>query len=343
MQSENKKCQNCKKDFIIESEDFGFYEKIKVPAPTWCRECRQTRRMSFRNERNLYKRKCDKTGKDIISIFSLNSPHKVYDRAYWESDEFDPMSFGRDFDFSKTFFEQFKEFMLDIPFKSLSVTSSENCDYNNDMSQSKNCYLCSRTHQCTDMFYTYRGNSSRDCMDSMQIVKASEFLYECIECIGCSHSSYLYFSENCSSSSMLWNCKNCLDCFMCSNLRNKQYCFKNKQLTKEEYKKIIAEFPPGSFKAKEKALQEFENFNKTTIKKYLNIANSQNCTGDNIIDCKNSFLCFGIKFTENVRYLWDVMKYKDSMDAYSGGRNSQLIYECTATAGAYNCQFCFRA
>ena len=26
-------CQNCKKDFLIEPNDFGFYEKIKVPLP----------------------------------------------------------------------------------------------------------------------------------------------------------------------------------------------------------------------------------------------------------------------------------------------------------------------
>ena len=28
-------CQNCKKDFIIESGDFLFYEKMKVPPPTF--------------------------------------------------------------------------------------------------------------------------------------------------------------------------------------------------------------------------------------------------------------------------------------------------------------------
>ncbi len=35
MESQTKNCQNCKKDFIIEPEDFNFYEKIKVPAPTF--------------------------------------------------------------------------------------------------------------------------------------------------------------------------------------------------------------------------------------------------------------------------------------------------------------------
>jgi hypothetical protein len=36
MKNETKNCQNCKNDFTIESEDFKFYEKIKVPPPTWC-------------------------------------------------------------------------------------------------------------------------------------------------------------------------------------------------------------------------------------------------------------------------------------------------------------------
>jgi len=74
MKSETKKCQNCKKDLLIELEDFNFYEKIssasggEIPPPTFCPECRFARRMAWRNERALYKRKCDATGINIISI-----------------------------------------------------------------------------------------------------------------------------------------------------------------------------------------------------------------------------------------------------------------------------------
>jgi len=343
MKEETRKCKNCEKDFVIEPEDFNFYAKIKVPAPTWCPECRQMRRMSFRNERNLFKRKCDKTGENIISVFSSNSPFIVYNRAYFDNDEFNPMEYGRDFDFSRPFFEQFAEFLKSVPLPTLSVGSAENCDYNNDVSRSKDCYLCSRTHDSNNMLYVYRGNKSRDCVDCMQAVKKSEFLYECVECATCNKGNFLYFSENCSNSNFLWNCKNCLDCFMCSNLRNKQYCFKNQELSREEYQKKIAEYYLGSFKNLEKAKEEFENFNQTAIRKYLNIANSQNCTGDNILNSKNAKMCFGVKSAENVKYLWDVMLYKNSMDCYSGGRNNELIYECTAVAGSYNCQFCVRA
>ena len=36
MMDETRVCQNCKKDFVIEPDDFLFYEKMKVPAPTFC-------------------------------------------------------------------------------------------------------------------------------------------------------------------------------------------------------------------------------------------------------------------------------------------------------------------
>ena len=58
MESENRVCQNCKNDFVIELDDFGFYEKMKVPPPTFCPNCRAQRRFMWRNERSLYKRPC---------------------------------------------------------------------------------------------------------------------------------------------------------------------------------------------------------------------------------------------------------------------------------------------
>ena len=76
-------CQNCKKDFTIEPDDFGFYEKIKVPPPTWCPECRLIRRLVWRNERALYRRVCDLCKKNIIAIFHESVPFPVYCRECW--------------------------------------------------------------------------------------------------------------------------------------------------------------------------------------------------------------------------------------------------------------------
>ena len=121
---ETKVCKQCQIDFSITDKDLEFYEKVSpifdgekqpIPAPTLCPRCRAQRRLTFRNERNLYKRKCDATGEDIISIYSPDSPYKIYNANFWWSDRWDPMSYGRDFDFSRPFFDQFKELLLDIP------------------------------------------------------------------------------------------------------------------------------------------------------------------------------------------------------------------------------------
>ena len=62
MSQEIKQCQNCKQNFVIEPEDFEFYEKVKVPAPTFCPECRFQRRTAFRNERKLFRNFNARTG-----------------------------------------------------------------------------------------------------------------------------------------------------------------------------------------------------------------------------------------------------------------------------------------
>src|SRR3989338_7079001 len=112
---ETKICQNCKQNFVIEPEDFQFYEKVKVPPPTFCPECRMMRRMAWRNERALYKGVCKATGKQIITCFAPDSGMTVYDRDYWWSDAWDAFDFGEEVDFSRPFLKQFSEFIRKVP------------------------------------------------------------------------------------------------------------------------------------------------------------------------------------------------------------------------------------
>ena len=97
-------CQNCKTQFTIEPEDFNFYEKIKVPPPTFCPGCRMIKRMAFRDYRVLYRRKSNKTHDIIFSIIPQESLLKVWERDIWWSDEWDILAYGKDYDFNKPFF-----------------------------------------------------------------------------------------------------------------------------------------------------------------------------------------------------------------------------------------------
>ena len=86
---ETRQCQNCKKDFIIEPDDFSFYEKIKVPPPTFCPECRMIRRMAFRDYRVLYKRKFfDDTFIKYVNMKKCRSTDDILISKYLKSKKF---------------------------------------------------------------------------------------------------------------------------------------------------------------------------------------------------------------------------------------------------------------
>ncbi|OIO29404.1 hypothetical protein AUJ22_01455, partial [Candidatus Nomurabacteria bacterium CG1_02_31_12] len=221
-QNETKICQNCKKDFTIESEDFNFYEKIKVPPPTFCPECRNKRRMSWRNERTLYKRICDATQKNIITMFSPNEKLIVYDRDYWWKENFDALEYGQEIDFNKTFFIQFDELFRKVPLPSLLNENVVNSSFCNCVHNAKNCYLSVASMEVENVLYSTRVIGGKDSMDLF-----GGFNQEmCYENVVCDKSNHLFFSERsmeCFDSMFLSDCKNLGNCLGCVNLRNVNY------------------------------------------------------------------------------------------------------------------------
>ena len=179
MNSETKTCQNCKNQFIIEPEDFAFYEKIKVPAPTWCPECRLQRRLTFANIFNLYKRKCDLCQKDVMSRYSPDKAYRIYCPPCWWSDNWDPMQYARDYDFPRPFFDQFNELLHEVPMLGVSTDLPTALDspYTNDTGHLKQCYFLFTANFDERCMYGYYVASSRDCVD-MYLVQSCEMSYD---------------------------------------------------------------------------------------------------------------------------------------------------------------------
>ena len=103
------KCRKSGKEFIVTDQDQQFYKRIDVPLPTLCPEERMKRRVSFRNDKNFYKRDCDLCKKSFVTIYSPDKKYPVYCNDCFWSDKWDPRDFGMEFDFNRPFFEQFKE------------------------------------------------------------------------------------------------------------------------------------------------------------------------------------------------------------------------------------------
>ncbi|MDI6883259.1 MAG: hypothetical protein QMC93_02170 [Patescibacteria group bacterium] len=233
--SKTVKCQNCKKEFVIEPEDFAFYEKIKVPPPTWCPECRMIRRMVWRNERVLYKRKCDLCNKEIISLYNREIPNKIYCNPCWYSDKWeDPIIFGKKYNFNQPFIRQFQNLFHEVPTFARLAYNNVNSEYVNWAADSKNCYLSFSVLDCEDVLYSSWVNKSRECSDCFMAIN-SELLYECFNCKNCYNSAFLANCRDCLESMFLFDCVNCQNCFMSLNLRNKKFYFFNKPYSKNEY------------------------------------------------------------------------------------------------------------
>jgi len=341
MKSETKNCKNCQKSFTIEEEDFNFYEKIKVPPPTWCPECRQQRRYAWRNERTLYRRNCDLCKKSTVTIYSPNKPYKVYCNECWWGDGWDTTSYSRDFDFSRPFFEQFHELQLKVPRMALLNKNSVNSEYTNHSGDNKNVYLSFACFGNENIFYSTWIQKSRECIDCSFVNEKGERLYEVIDSRTSYECQYGIFLKDCSSCYYCYDCHGCNECFMSSNLRNKSYVFKNKQYTREEYLKKVKEFNLSSFKSIEKLNKEFKKMiERETIHRYVVSERNINSVGSLLYDCKNVKESFEVNKGEDCKYIYGSIETKNCMDLYHVGWNTELCYECQGCTRVSNCQFC---
>ncbi len=327
MSSEKRICQNCKKDFRIESEDFAFYEKIQVPPPTFCPDCRLMRKMTWRNERSLYQRNCDLTGKRVISIFSPDAKVTVYDRDVWWSDQWDPLASGRPYDFNETFFAQFRSLLERAPMPAIFNAQSENCEYTNHSGRSKDCYLVFGSWTNERVMYANKAWMSKDTLD----VLSSSYLELCYEAITGMKLYHTFFSDNCDSCNNSWflyNCKGCSNCFGCTNLRNKSYCMWNEQYSPEEYAKKLKEFDLGSRRELERIKSRFDDLKSKSIRKYAFLVNAPDSTGDNLTNVKNCKSCFDLfDNAQDCKYAMNGgVVMSDIYDSYGPG-DVELGYE----------------
>lgn len=314
---EEKQCGECVQKFQISKEDFVFYEKMKVTAPTLCSICRLQRRLAFRNEHTLYLRKCDATGADIISMYKPEVPFPVYSHDAWYGDEWDGRDYGKDFDFTRSFFEQFMEVRNQVPHLGLISYKNENCGFCNIVGTSKNCYLLYGSIDCEDCYY---GNpfTCKDCCDSLTL-RNSEL---CLECVDSNRLYSCYKCQNCENSRDLMFCldvRNSANCFACVGLNRKQYCILNEQYTKEEYEKKINQ-------DREKILLEWEKLKKRVPRRFYIGVNNEEVSGDYIFNCKNSHDVYNAEKCWDVRYGYQLLDVKDAMEV-SQGEVGELMYE----------------
>ncbi len=340
---ETRNCQNCKEDFTIEPDDFGFYEMMHVPVPTWCPPCRMQRRLSWRNERNLFRRKDAHTRQDSFSGIPAEASIQTYETSYWYGDEWEALDYGVKYDFSRPFFEQFKELFGRVPIMAKSSAGfMTNSDYCNEAGRLKNAYLCFDADFVEDSAYLVKVTNVKNSFDSHETMD-SELCYECVMV----YKSYqTLYSVDCESCVDVWFSKGlrgCTNCFGCVNLRGKSYYFFNEPLSKDEYEKRLAQLDLSSYAAISSIRDAVLDFWQKFPVKYYYGNRNLNCTGDRVSDSKNVRDSFSVQDGENLRYVQiSVLKAANSYDSTQLFMGIENSYECmTCGDGAYGLKFCF--
>ncbi len=311
---------------------------IDEPIQNLSFEDAQRRRLCFRNERYLYRRKCDATGEEIISIYSPDKPYKVYKNDYWYSDKWNALEYGREPDFNKPFFEQLTALQLEVPRLALSNSKNTNSEYCNMTFHNKNCYLifggdfnedsmfgvlCMRNKNVAECDYSY------DC----------ELCYEIQDCLRCYNVDYAMDCNSCSDCSYISDCIGCQNCILCTNLINQSYCIENKKLSKEDFAKKKAALDlknPNGLASRAELYKRFLNLREKRIVKFAHIISCENCTGDYLKNCKNCQNCFDASECEDLQDVIFAMNCKDCLNCSLLGNNSQLCYDCISTISAFN-------
>ncbi|MFH0927879.1 MAG: hypothetical protein V1821_00210, partial [bacterium] len=342
-------CQHCEQNFTIEPEDFDFYAKIGVPEPKLCPDCRERRRLVFRNERNYYPRKCDLCGKQIVSVYDPARTKNVFCGSCWWSDKWEPLTYGRDFDFTKTFNEQYRELLRDVPKLAMmndNGVSSEGCEYTYDFAFGKNDYMVVASWKVEDCMYGFQTNHCKACVDCHSLLRTEES-YECVACNDSYGLKYCDHCFDCLECAYGYDLKNCQDCLFCVGLRGKKYCIWNQQLTIGEYNQQKTALLNGSWLGHQKNVSKFNEFKLQFPRRFAFLVNCEDSTGDNLFNCHNAKNCYIFNDLHNCKYTSLGDTAKDCYDCTDTG-NPELSYDsvtpdnsCMELFGVYGwkCQF----
>lgn len=327
-------CKQCNTGFEVADSDRKFYERLQVPEPTLCPMCRYQRRLAWRNERTLYRRKCDKTGKSIISIYPEDAPFPVYQPEVWHGDDWDPLEFEKDYDFNRPFFEQFYELQQKVPRIANILVRTENCDYCNIIGDCKNCYLIFGSINCEDCLYGSPFNS-KNCIDVLT-TRNSEWCYECTDC----HNLYeCFFCQDCVNSNHLEYCfdlEGCNNCFLCAGLKRKEYHILNQPYSKEEYENKVGEMRK---KGSVVLMEELESMKQKTPVKFMVGVGNEDVTGDQTHNSKNSHDLFFSEGCEEVNHSTQILVAHHCIDCDYGETGGYNI-ETSGFFKSTNLQFC---
>ncbi|MFA5273575.1 MAG: hypothetical protein WC353_05435 [Candidatus Peribacter sp.] len=325
-------CKQCKAAYEVTENDLAFYDKVSpvfhgkkepIPPPTLCPDCRQQRRLGWRNERRLHRAVCGSCTKAMLSMYAPRNDIVQYCQECYFGDGWDALSQGRKIAPEESFFSQFSSLFIAVPKLHLYVKSSENCEYTNIALENKDCYLLVGSGFSRDCYYGTHIFYCENCVDAL-FTERCEQCYEVTDCEKCTRCVHCLQSQQCHDSAFLFDCRDCDSCIKCWNLRNKKYCIENIPVSPEEFKRYQRETLPALIAHPSDTLRSIAAH---AIHRSIISIGSEEVSGNFVYHSKNAHDCYNIDGCHDVARLVACIQQKDSQDAL-GTSLGELAYDC---------------
>lgn len=271
-------------------------------------------------------------------MYRPDVPFPVYCHDCWWSDKWNPLSYGRDYDFNMSFFEQFAALQRAVPKPALYATGNAGSEYCNYTAHMKDGYLMFGSWFSENCSYGQTVLESKDCWDCL-FIKNCEQCFMSVDLTKCNLTHFSQKSSDCYNCAFVYDCRNCQNCLFSFNLRNKSYHVFNKPVSKEEFEKVKSE-TLRSRVALAKALADFQNMvREKALHKFMTGDRNSNVSGEFIYGSKNVHASYYINDGENEKYAVRGGKgQKDAMDVF-GVHAGELAYECNNIDFSSRCLF----
>ena len=240
----------------------------------------------------------------------------------------------------QTFIADFRDLFLKSPQCGSWTRASENCDYGDITTVSKDCYMCFNSGNCRNAYYCEDSRALTDCTDCA-FCENCELVYECTDCDSCYDCNFCQDCHNCRNVQFSYDLRRCNDCTGCVGLRDKQFCIFNEQYSEAEYKEALKKLDITDSKILSNISTKLEELKRKIPRMFIHQFDTTNCTGDYIYHSKNCHMCFDTRHSEDSGYINQANLDMGTKDCYDCGpipTGMDLCYDVSYSHYLFHCK-----
>ena len=295
----------------------------------------------FCSDGNFFWRRCSATGKRIYSAFPEQCRFPVVALDYWQSTDWDPLSFGLAFSFKRSFFEQLQDLWNKVPRPAHVAEDAVASSVYHHAWGIRHSYMVAGVQDARAVLYGIGVLESEQCIDCTQI-SACHTCYECVHCYSCKSLRFAECCLNCEQCSFISHCEDCRNCLFCTGLQGKEHYVFNQPLSPEGYRRTLQEWSFSARQRLEAAKDVYNEFISDKPIPHIFSDAPHGNSGNYLVRCLDAIESFECVDCRDCRYLSGASDALDGCGAIGPlSHGAQFVSVSRNASNIRNCVDCW--